>query len=314
MLASQNSLVSVQINRNTAAELAESPAPLREAALETFRRRNAVLDAFFYDIGNVSADEARRISPWLAREGTILIVPPSGRGDLQLCADLTAFEASEGRHVRILAVAGVGSSALGSAAFGRNVADAFGEAVAVVVSGYGLADVLTEAAGGLFYFGTLNQLRHQFESLDDAARRYWQPSKAVTDETAMIGRRSLDTRVVKALLASDRFKFSVLIGHSKGNLVLSEVLYEMEPAKAGAIDDGTWLLKISAAVSTPKSYKNALNIMGAVDWFGGLNSRMGAHLDKKWPFAWHHTNTELPFSLPVTKVLNEVIKEHAIRL
>lgn len=49
-----------------------------------------------------------------------------------------------------LAIAGVGSSALGAAAFARNVADGLGEPVAAVVSGYGLADVLTEALGGFF--------------------------------------------------------------------------------------------------------------------------------------------------------------------
>ena len=63
MFGSQRSLASVQFGRNTTAEVSEARAPLREAALEAFRRRNAVLDAFFYDVGKISPDEARTISP-----------------------------------------------------------------------------------------------------------------------------------------------------------------------------------------------------------------------------------------------------------
>jgi hypothetical protein len=177
MLASQRSLASVQLNRSTTAVIAKSPTPWREAALEAFRRRNAVLDTLFYDVGKVTDEEARRISPWLAKEGAILIVPPTGEGPLELCQTIEEFADKDGHSIRALAVAGVGSSALGSAAFARNVADAFHRPVAAVVSGYGLADVVTEAAGGWFWFGTLNRFRHELEPLDDLSRR-WQTSRA----------------------------------------------------------------------------------------------------------------------------------------
>lgn len=45
----------------------------------------------------------------------------------------------------------------------RQCADGLGEPV---VSGYGVADLLTEALGGFFWFGALNSIRHVFEPLD----------------------------------------------------------------------------------------------------------------------------------------------------
>lgn len=308
MLASQRTHASAQLGRNTLTEIAESRTPLREATLEAFRRRNAALDSLFYDVGNVTPDEANAISPWLAREGALLIVPPSGRGAVQLYPDLDAFDAAGGARVRILTVAGVGSSALGSAAFARNVADAFGEPAAAVVSGYGLADLVTEAAGGWMWFGTLNHMRHLFEMLDAAARAAADASLARLD----LEKVSLDTRTVCAVLTDPRFSFSVLTGHSKGNLVLSEALFALDDPGIGPTDDAV-IVTLSAAVTMPGRFRNIIDVMGTIDWFGAMNSRM-LHVEKPWPLAWHHTNTEIRFHLPVTDVFRALIAERGIAL
>ena len=176
----------------------------------------------FYDVGTVTAAEAQDISPWLAREGSLLIVPPTGQGPLCRCGTIDGFAGHGGTDIRILTVAGVGSSALGSAAFARNVADAFGQPVAAVVSGYGLADLLTEAAGGWFFFGTLNRLRHQFEELDRLSRTLNAPETAAASEEAAaevgisLARTSLDTATVISLLADPRFKFFAARGPFQG--------------------------------------------------------------------------------------------------
>ena len=52
-------LASVQLKRNTATEVVQAKAPLREATLEGYRRRNAVLDAIFYDVGVVTPTTLR---------------------------------------------------------------------------------------------------------------------------------------------------------------------------------------------------------------------------------------------------------------
>jgi hypothetical protein len=318
MLSTQRSLATAQLGRNSFEEIFESRTPLREAALESFRRRNAVLDAIFYDIGKVTHGEALKTAPWLAREGAILIVPPSGAGSLQLCNTVEDFANAGGADVRVLAVAGVGSSALGAAAFARNVADAFGVTVAAVVSGYGLADLLTEALGGWFWFGALNRLRHQFEELDDMSRAINRPETLSPPTSPLeLGRVSLDTRTVMALLSDDRFSFSLVTGHSKGNLVISEALYELDEHPAGRAipDDKFWLVTVSAAVAMPpRRSKKIIDVMGTIDGFGALNSTPGISIEKPCPLSWHHTNTDLPFHLPVTKVFKELRIERNVTI
>lgn len=295
-------LASAQLRRNTAAEVAGAKAPWREAALEGYRRRNATLDALFYDVGVVTPAEAAAVAPWLAREGALLIVPPSGAGQLQICLDVDDLAARGGAGVRILAVAGVGSSALGTAAFARNVADAFDEPVAALVSGYGLADMLLEAAGGWYWFGTLNRLRHLFEQVDDLTRGT--AGEATRPQPFNLARTSLDTRTLCRLLSDRRFRFRLLVGHSKGNLVISEALYALQ----GAVEDDaladTAIVTISAAIAMPPRYRRIIDVMGELDWFGAMNSDPAIQVEVRPGNAWHHTNTELSWHLPVRTVLS----------
>jgi len=283
----------------------------REAALEGLRRRNALLDGLFYDVGTISSEEARLISPWLAQEGAIIIVPPTGQGELALCATVDDFAGKGGETVGTLAVAGVGSSALGSAAFARNVADATGSAVAAVVSGYGLADLITEALGGYFMFGQLNGLRHMFEGLDvRAALPTALPGNSVLGSV----RKSRDTATLVALLTDSRFAFTLLTGHSKGNLVISEALFTLQeraPDRLAAIAEATDVVTVSATITMPRAFRHVLDIMGEWDWFGGINSRPTIRPEIIVPQAWHHTNTEYPAHLPVTATLKGALRKAA---
>jgi hypothetical protein len=319
MFATQLSLASAQVSRNTFTEITESRAPVREAALEAFRRRNAVLDAWFYDIGKITPDEAKNLSPWLAREGSILIVYPSSGGSLHLCQDIEEFADQGGKEIRALAVAGVGSSALGSAAFARNVADAFDAPVAAVVSGYGLSDLMTEAMGGWFWFRTLNGLRHNFEVLDGYARAHGSagPGDVTGPTDAHTRDFSLDTQTVCRLLSDGRFTFSLLTGHSKGNLVISEALSDIAIRSSQLPhqpDPSTWIVTVSAAIYMPARYTRIVDVMGGIDWFGGMNSQIDVDIEEKCRLAWHHTNTDIPFHLPVTETFRKLIRERRIAL
>lgn len=289
-----------------------APLPAREIALEGLRQRNAVLDYLFYDLGRLTPDEAGSLAPRYAREGAILKVEPSG-GRLDIWADMGAFAAATGASgpVAAIAVAGVGSSALGAAAFARNVADALDAPVIAVVSGYGLADLLTEALGGFFLFGQLNALRHVFEPLDDLTRPGLPGVGATLGASSGAGvaavRRSLDVKSLIALL--QRVDPGMLIGHSKGNLVVSEALFELrdlDPGRIDALAATTRIVTVSARIAMPRQFADVIDVMGAIDGFGELNSRPSIPTDVK-PFAWHHTNTEIPFHLPVTKTLLEVL-------
>ena len=72
-----------------------------------------------------------------------------------------------GDAVDAIAVAAVGSSALGTGALARNIADHLGRPVAGVVSGFGMSDLLTEAMGGWFVLGSRNALRDSLARLFD---------------------------------------------------------------------------------------------------------------------------------------------------
>ncbi|MBB3566875.1 hypothetical protein [Rhizobium sp. BK491] len=281
-------------------------SPLRNLALEGLRQRNLALDALFYDVKVITPEEAFYISDSLAAEGAILIVPPSGLGALTLCETIDEFVLRGGGNARALAVAGIGGSALGAAAFARNVADAIDAPVAVVVSGYGIADAITEAFGGSFFFGHLRGLRPLLESLDDLAGR----PKVGAQRDGTAARTSLDTRTVQALLADPRLSFRLLTGHSKGNLVLSAALHNLckqDEARITELARHAKIVTIGARIAMPPVFTDVVDVMGEWDWFGEINSRAFIHADRRVAQAWHHTNTDLGGHLPVTTTLMEIL-------
>ncbi|WP_327211803.1 hypothetical protein [Rhizobium ruizarguesonis] len=293
-------LANVQMERTAALPEKLADNAFRTITLDGLQRRYAVLDAVFYDVNTITAEETPRLAFWLAREGAIILVPPTGRGALEVFLTVNDY-LEEAAPVGALAIAGVGSSALGAAAFARNVADALGESVTAVVSGYGLADILTEALGGFFFFGALNSIRHAFEPLDSFTKLF---SKSEELESGYLWTRtSKDTETVIALLEDQRFAPRLLVGHSKGNLVLSEALYAIEsehPHLAEAIATRTRIVTISAEVGMPMLFKDVIDVMGAWDWFGALNSRPDIRTDIVVPHAWHSTNPDFPLGMGIS--------------
>lgn len=284
-------------------------SPFRNLSLEHLRRRNTALDALFYDIKCVTAEEAFYISSCLAAEGAILIVPPTGAEPLRLCDTVDDFFQAGGAKIETLAIAGVGSSALGSAALGRNIADATGTPVAVVISGYGLADAVTEVMGGNFLFGYMNSVRHAFEQLDEFFGRP-QFGVATRLSSEKLSEVSLDTHTLRALLLDPRLSLKLLVGHSKGNLVLSEALSgiaESDEGRAQQLADTLKIVTFSARIAMPPVFRDVVDVMGEWDWYGELNSRRSIETDQVVAQALHHTNTELPNHIPVTKVLKEIL-------
>lgn len=275
--------------------------PLRTMLLDGVQRRNASLDALFYNVSAITEAEQATLAFWLAREGALLLVPPTGEGPLSLFLDPGRFLDAGGGDAAALAVAGVGSSALGSAAFARDVADGLGAPVAAVVSGYGLSDVVTEALGGAFWFGGLNSIRHAFEGLDRATRAITR-SELETSVDAAAHAFSRDTATLIRLFEDDRFRTPLLVGHSKGNLVVSEALYALHHAgRLGTmLARGTRIVTVSARVAMPPEFAGrVVDVMGSLDSFGGLNSRQDIPTDLSIAGKWHSTNPEFPFDMGI---------------
>lgn len=287
----------------------------RNAALEGWRLRNTGLDALFYDVKSLTSDEVFYVSDSIAAEGLIMIVPPTGGPMLTICDTIEEYMLRGGADVHVMAIAGIGGSALGAAAFARNIADAVGEPVAAVVSGYGLGDIINEAVGGAFLFGWLGAMRHECQVVDDVVGRphlgAWSDRHVPSAEPR---HTCLDVDTVQALLADPRLSFHLLAGHSKGNLVLSQALHALGaeyPAHLKALGQRTRIVTFGARIPMPPECAEIIDVMGELDWYGEMNSKPRIESDIRVPLAGHSTNTDLIGSLPVTAILQDITQHQA---
>ena len=293
---------------------------------ESAKWRNAALDWLFYDIGALTKEEFGLLVGETNTEGAIIVVHPRGaKGALSL----TKFETYEalvdapGRKLRKFAVAGVGSSDIGAAALARNLADHTGEPVGAIVAGYGVADLVSEAMGGWFFFGAANMMVRRWHDLTASEKK----RKEATGETlAAMSRGSLspeeltissdfatgfspDTMTLVRLLTEKDRQVDTIVGHSKGCLSIAfalEALALLKDQRAIERAKAARILTLGAVVEFPAGYVNATQVIGAIDWFGGLNSRIGKDA-VKIPGAWHHLNRTLPYHLDAAEVFADQI-------
>jgi hypothetical protein len=205
----------------------------RLSFVSAWRRFNTSLDFVFYDIGALSAHEREEVSNHTSPLGEILVVHPRrANTPLQHYTSLEFVQkqkAATDETVSTLVVAGVGSSALGTACLARDIADYLGKPVAGIVSGFGLADVMTEALGGWFVFGAANALRDglartlQSTGIDDhvrhqksheAIKKHFK-QQGLNPEFFIYGNPA--STALLFLLSELGPKIKVLVGHSKGN-------------------------------------------------------------------------------------------------
>lgn len=289
---------------------------MRNAALEPWRLRNAGIDALYYDVKALTSDETFYISDSIASEGLIMIVPPTGGGMLTLCDSVEEFSLRGGRDVRAMAVAGIGGSAIGAAAFARNVADAIDAPVAAVVSGYGLGDIVNEAIGGAFLFGWLGHVRSNLEVIDDVVGRPKLGAYGKRDEDADANRRTgLDADTVATLLSDPALSFTLITGHSRGNRVIADALYALKASDPGRIEtlaNTARIVTFGGRIKMPEAFRDVIDVVGELDWFGEMNSRPKIAADIKVPFCGHSTNTDMPTALQVTKILGEIVNGGAM--
>jgi len=285
--------------------------PFRNVALEALRTRNTGLDALFYDVKALSSEEVFYISDSITAEGLIMIVPPTGAGMLTLCDSVDEYLLRGGKDVHVLAIAGVGGSAIGAAAFARNVADAVGAPVAAIVSGYGLGDVVMETMGGGFLFGWLGHFRSQMETLDDAVGRPQLGAYAQRHLKPEPEQRScLDADTAAELLGDSRLSFHMLAAHSSGNRALSEALYALRRSnrqRLRTLAEGLRIVTFGGRMVMPPEFTDVVDVVGELDWYGEVNSRPQIDTDIRVPLAGHSTNTDLPGSLHVTRILQEIV-------
>lgn len=285
--------------------------------IEALKQRNTALDWAFYDVAGLTSAEFSWLVTETAIQGSILVVWPAGaRGNLGVhkFEDHGELRASPGKTLERFAIAGVGSSDVGAAAFARTLANRYQEPVGAIVAGYGVADMLAEAAGGWFFLGGANRLLKAYhdvaalepvsESEVSAAAEAAHAPHPHAAAGAVIGRNDAET-LLKLLLDEDRVVKSVA-GHSKGALSIAfalEGLALSAQEEAIARAKAARVVTAGAVVELPRGFENVGQYLGALDWFGGLNSRPGVDFTPV-PNAWHHLNTSIPFCLDFARVLS----------
>jgi hypothetical protein len=296
----------------------------RRQVVATWRASNSILDTVFYDVGALTTPERAGLSAYVSAEGSVLVVHPRHVARPIRVLTPAAFvdeqlqETSE--PVTTVAIAGVGSSALGTAALARNVADWLGAPVAGIVSGYGLADVVAEALGGWFVFGAKNALREMVARLLDASWLKDHVRDPESHEDMKAELRSLDT-------AQDRFLYGspdsttmlylllklggrlrLLVGHSKGNYSIENALegwVSSWPSQAMAEPFNLRIVTLGAVIWFPSECVDLHQFLGRVDYFGMLNSRIFVQRIAV-PGVWHSLNRALPGHMSVADALEAV--------
>lgn len=286
-------------------------------------RRNQFVDRLFYDVGALNADEQARLSPLIDREGTILVVSPQAakRPDrIRHYKSALRFMVKEGDTVRAVAVAGVGSSALGTAALARNVADFCGVDVAGIVTGHGVADVLAEALGGWIFQWEIARLRHKMQLVTENLLTALREAHAVGPEAKArklfglpidswftVAANSDVGTLLDILLASRSLR--LLVGHSKGNLLISFALHHMV-REVGQVKhpyyDELAVVTLGAVVDVPREFRRVHQYLGQLDFLGTVNSDFRAPHEPPIPRTGHHLNPRLACALSVSDVLRKV--------
>jgi hypothetical protein len=141
--------------------------PFTDLLLYPIKVANQAADVLFYDVGNLELSEWERLSPLADLKGTIIVVSPRAarrQDKVRHYRSALRFMIEEGDHIQAIAVAGGGSSVLGTASLARSVADSTGWDVAGIVTGFGVADLVVESLGGYFVLGRIDRLRYEWDA------------------------------------------------------------------------------------------------------------------------------------------------------
>lgn len=226
-------------------------------------------------------------------------------------------------EIDTITVSGVGSSALGSAAFGWNVSDALHKPVAAIVPGYGLADLLPQALGGWFGFGVHDFMRriiqnallssapqiaavghHLAATSPNAAsrERARSPDAAARSEDKAVFRSgSPESDILHDILASTP-RIKRLYGHSKGALCIQNAIRSLPSERYSDLHVTTFGCVIQE--ETDADYHQ---VLGRIDGLGQLNS--WGNWPEQWIGSWHSTNSMLPATMPITDLVTTDVRD-----
>lgn len=286
--------------------LFEMPAWLVRPAVAACRRFNTVVDKIFYDVPALQAGDGLPASSLGALddpEGALLLIDAAAEPHVTAFHDVPAYlGATQGKtgEAEIVTITGVGSSALGSAAFAWDISKALGKPVLAIVPGYGVADMVLQGLGGWFGFGLHDAL---------GLKGFTQTALAsIAPRTAAIGRRlsgsvpdaatlngapvfrygSGSSDVLHALMGKASGPFKMAIGHSKGALQIGNALRSLDPL----LTEEMHVVTLGCPIAEDAPGAKYFQYLGLFDALGQMN--MWGHWPEHWVPAWHSTNPHFP--------------------
>jgi hypothetical protein len=218
-------------------------------------------------------------------------------------ASFISWVKAHGRTLRTASVTGVGSSALGSAAFAWNVSTALDEPVAAIVPGYGVADAIQQGLGGWFgaynwWFRQMAQevLAHTMPLAAQSDRHptMTAPGHAEANTGASVFRCGSGSSDALHAILKDVPHIDRVFGHSKGALVIKNAIESLPRETTQRLHVVTFGCRITE--DTPAALYS--QFLGLIDGIGLLNS-WGNPPETLIP-AHHSTNTSIPLSMSVS--------------
>ncbi len=281
-------------------------SPIQEKLLEVARSRNSLLDRYFY---NVESEDESRVEKFKNVQGSIIIVDPDINKDLIYITDTVDFiEGGFDKEIEGVSIAGVGSSAVGAVALARDLATAKGIKVAAVVSGYGLDDVVYEGLGGWFFLRETNRLEYIVDQMKNLGAAITQiPALSQRIETLNSIGSGPDLATLKSLLKPNRLpKLKWLVGHSKGNLLISSAVSELIAEGYALALDEVRIVMFGAISALPEGVgKSQSQVIGDLDILGWTNSRINIEHTLVHG-AMHHLNRKISFYMDAQQQLKTI--------
>jgi hypothetical protein len=307
--------------------------PFIEPTLRALRLGNTALDALFYDVSRMVTDlflhgsivvKGAAVSPSSGisemtkgfrqldlgalsnPEGSILVVDAGRPPRITQFEDVASFISwvkTQGQTLRTASVTGVGSSALGSAAFAWNVSTALDEPVAAIVPGYGVADAIQQGLDG--WFGVYNWwvrqmaqevLAHTMPLAAPSNRHLMMtvPGDAESNTGAPGFRRGSGSSDVLHTILKDLPNIDRVFGHSKGALAIKNAIESLPRETTQRLHVVTFGCRIAEDTPTTR-YSQFLGLIDGI----GLLSSWGNPPETLIP-AHHSTNTSIPLSMSVS--------------
>jgi len=282
--------------------------------------RNAVFDALFYDTLDLSNEEKALIlaQSFAYDEGGMLFVYPHQANKTIEYFDKSIKLLEKYPDLDTIAIPGVGSSVIGSAALARQVADITGRPTVGIIAGYGAADMLSEALGGWFDFGLRNRIRvglsewqeRYVHGPDDATllEKYGVPSTAFLSSEP-------ESNTLLSIMLRQVPKLKLIVGHSKGALNIHNVLPQFlkETTFEPKDYENLTIVTLGCGVALPSAFRNVHQYVGTQDMLGRLNTPKGARTDPTMhevKGSAHNLCSTNPFHMPVEKILREALRPH----